>query len=330
MNGYQYKFFLSSIGSAQHCRTMFETLQVVLPIFIVIALGYGAASTGLLGDRVAEGLSEFVFVVAIPILLFRTLATAAMPEAQPWAYWAAYFAALAVVWVLTTFLGSRLFGLKDQEAAIASFTTVQSNTVFIGIPLVLRAFGDDAAVPMFLLIAIHLPLTMTVATLLVERADSGPRRWGAMLGRLAMHPILIGISAGVLWRVTGFDLPQPVAAATRLMADAAAPTALFALGMTLKRHGLAAPLPLLGMITMLKLVVQPALVYVLAVHLLPMPPIWAAVAVLFAACPCGVNAYLLAERYKIGVGLSSGAVALSTALAVITTAGWVWIVSGIR
>ncbi len=84
------------------------------------------------------------------------------------------------------------------------------------------------------------------------------------------------------------------------------------------------------MVTLLKLVVQPALVYVLAVHLLPMPPIWAAVAVLFAACPCGVNAYLLAERYKVGVALSSGAVALTTALAVITTAGWVWVVSGIR
>lgn len=309
---------------------MFETLQVVLPIFIVIALGFTAAATGLLGSDVTEGLSEFVFVVAIPILLFRTLATAAMPEAQPWAYWTAYFAALALVWSLTTFLGARLFGLKDQEAAIASFTTVQSNTVFIGIPLVLRAYGDQAAVPMFLLIAIHLPLTMTVATLLVEKGDGGWRQWGSMLGKLAINPILIGIGAGVLWRLTGFGLPQPVAAATRLMADAAAPTALFALGMTLKRHGLGAPLPLLGMIATLKLVVQPALVYVLAVHVLPMPPIWAAVAVLFAACPCGVNAYLLAERYKIGVGLSSGAVALSTALAVITTAGWVWVVSGIR
>lgn len=309
---------------------MYETLQIVLPIFIVIGLGYAAAGTGLLGAQAAEGLSEFVFVVAIPILLFRTLATAALPEAQPWGYWTAYFTALAIVWVMTTFLGARFFGLKDQEVAIASFTTVQANTVFIGIPLVLRAYGDQAAVPMFLLIAVHLPLTMTVATLLIERSDGGRRQWGAMLARLAVNPILIGIGAGVLWRLTGFALPQPVASATGLMADAAAPTALFALGMTLKRHGLGAPLPLLGMVTLLKLVVQPALVYVLAVHLLPMPPIWAAVAVLFAACPCGVNAYLLAERYKVGVALSSGAVALTTALAVITTTGWVWVVSGIR
>jgi predicted permease len=309
---------------------MVETLQVVLPIFLVIALGFLTAGTGLLGSRVTEGLSEFVFVVAIPILLFRTLATAAMPEAQPWTYWTAYFTALAIVWVLTTVLTVRFFGLKGQEVAVASFTTVQANTVFIGIPLVLRAYGDDAAVPMFLLIAIHLPLTMTVATLLVEKSDGGFRQWGTMLRRLALHPILIGIGAGVVWRVTGLGLPQPVAAATKLMADAAAPTALFALGMTLKRHGLGAPLLLLSVITMLKLVVQPALVYVLAVHLLPMPPIWAAVAVLFAACPCGVNAYLLAERYKVGVALSSGAVAMSTALAVITTTGWVWVVSGIR
>jgi len=309
---------------------MLDTLQIVLPIFVIIGCGGAAAATGLMGARVADGLSEFVFVIAIPVLLFRTLATAPLPEAQPWGYWSAYFGALALIWWMTSALASRVFGLKGQEVPILSFATVQANTVFIGIPLILRVFGDAGSVPMFLLIAIHLPVTMTVATLLVERSEGGAARLPEMARKLLLHPILVGIMAGVAWRLTGLPLPGVAATATKLMADAALPTALFALGMTLRRYGLSAPLPLVGAVAFLKLVAQPALVYLLAFHVLPMPPVWAAVAVLFAACPCGVNAYLLASRYGVGVALSSSAVAATTALAVLTTTGWVWLVSGVR
>ena len=168
---------------------------------------------------------------------------------------------------------------------------------------------------------------MTVATLLVEKADDSGARWTTMLKRLFQHPILLGILAGLAFRLSGLELPLALASATKLMADAAAPTALFALGMTLKRYGLSTSLPLAGMISSLKLIVHPALVYGLAFHVLPMPPVWAAVAVLFAACPCGVNAYLLAQRYQVGVAMTSGSIALSTLLAVGSMTFWLWLVT---
>jgi malonate transporter and related proteins len=309
---------------------MLDTLTVVLPIFLIIGAGLVSAMTGLLDDGVADGLSDFVFIVAIPILLFRTLATAPLPEVQPWFYWLAYFIGLAIVWIITTLIVTHVFGLQGAEVPIAGFTAVQSNTVFVGIPLVLLAFGEQAAVPMFLLIAVHLPLTMTVATLLVERGDESSNKWGAMLRKLALHPILIGIIGGALWRIAGLELPGSVGSAMKLLGDSAGPTALFALGMTLKRYGLGAPLAQISVLTALKLLVQPALVYVLAYHVFPMPPVWAAVAVIFAACPSGVNAYLLAQRYKTGVALSSSLVASSTLFAVATMTGWVWLVSGVK
>jgi malonate transporter and related proteins len=307
-----------------------QTLAIVLPIFLLIAFGTSIAALGWLKDNVADALSEFVFIVAIPILLFRTLATAPWPESQPWFYWAAYFGALALIWVLATLLAKRIFSLSGQDVPLAAFTAAQSNTVFVGIPLVLNAFGDRGSVPLFLLLAIHLPITMTAATLLVENKGFGLRQSFDMLMKLVAHPILIGIFAGLAFRLSGLPMPAPMATATKLMADAAAPTALFALGMTLRRYGLGEPLGLVTLISGLKLMVHPALVYVLAFHVLPMPPVWAAVAVLFAACPCGVNAYLLAQRYHRGVALSSGAIALSTGLAVVTASFWVWMVSHVR
>ncbi|MFM9973089.1 MAG: AEC family transporter, partial [Beijerinckiaceae bacterium] len=198
------------------------------------------------------------------------------------------------------------------------------------IPLVLRAYGDAGAVPLFLLIAIHLPITMSVATLLVERADNQGNIWTGMLKKLATHPILIGILCGIVFRFSGLTMPDAVSAATKLLGESAAPTALFALGMTLCRYGLSAPMPQVAALCFLKLMVQPALVYILAFHVFPMPPVWAAVAVLFAACPSGVNAFLLAERYKVGISLASSTIAVSTILAVVTTTGWLWLVSAVR
>jgi hypothetical protein len=307
---------------------MIDTLGIVFPIFAVIALGYAAAWVGLLDERTADGLSDFVFVIAIPALLFRTLATAPLPEAQPWYYWLAYFGSLAAIWALTMAVAARIFGLKGREASIAGFSAAQANTVFIGIPLVLRVHGEAGAVPLSLLLAVHLPITMTVATLLVERAEGGMADFGGMLRKLATHPLLIGIGLGVAWRLTGVTLPSPAMSVARLLGDAAGPVALFALGMTLRRYGAGAPPALVGVMNFLKLMLLPALVYVMAFHVLPMPPVWSSVALLFAACPSGVNGYLLAQRYQTGVALASSAIAVSTVCAVATMTFWVFVATG--
>jgi hypothetical protein len=303
---------------------MLATLAVVLPVFLVILAGWGSVRSGLLGDRVTDGLSEFVFVVAVPILLFRTLATASVPEANPLAYWAAYFAGLGCVWLLASLIAGRLFGIRGAENTLLGFATCQSNTVFVGIPLILRAIGPDGSVPMFLLIAVHLPLSMTVATLLIERSAGSGARWQDVAGKLASHPILVGIVSGALWRLTGLPLPEFLLATTRMIGEAAAPCALFALGMTLRRYPLTAPPAMLGAMVALKLMVQPAIVYVLAFHVVPLPTVWAKVAVLFAACPTGVNAYLLAKRYGAGEALCAATITLSTVAAVATATFWIW------
>jgi hypothetical protein len=307
---------------------MAATFDIVLPIFGLIALGWLAARTGLLGERTGDGLSDFVFVVAVPVLLFRTLATADLPDVPPWGYWMAYFSALAAVWALSMAIGGRMFGLKADENTLAGFGTAQSNTVFVGIPLILRAFGDQAAVPIFLLIAVHLPITVTLATVMIESAGSGQRLDPlAILRRLATHPILIGIAAGVAYRLTGLPIPASAGTVIRLLAETAGPCALFALGMTLVRYGLGEARGMVAVATTLKLLIQPAFVYVLAFHVLAMPPLYAGVAVLFAACPTGVNAYILAQRYGRAVALTSSTIAASTLFAVATMTFWVFLVA---
>lgn len=298
---------------------MLSLIGVLLPVVLLVGVGYGARAAGVLGDRTGDGLSDFVFVLAVPCLLFRTLAQAEIPAIQPWGYWIAYFTGVAIVWALGMLAARKFAGAMGPTGIACGFAAAQSNTVLVGIPIILKAFGDEAAVPLALLLAVHLPITMGAATILAEG------RQASLLGiarKLATHPIIVGILLGSLARPFASGIPAPIWNVIDLVAGAAVPAALITLGLALYRYGLVGGLKLPLALGALKLVVHPAIVFVLAVWVFAMPPVWAGVAIMFAACPCGINAYLFAERYRAGMAETSTAIALSTPLSGLTMLAW--------
>ena len=298
---------------------MWQAFAVVLPVFGLIGLGWLSRRTGYVTDRTGEGLSDFVFAIAVPALIFRTLTAASLPAVQPWGYWAAYFGGVIVVWTLGSAIASRFWAVRGVEEVVAGFTAAQANTVLVGIPLILRAYGPEGAVPLFLLVAIHLPLMVATATILAEGRGV---RWSRVARQLAVNPLLVAIMASSAARVAGVSLPAVGQTVVDALAAAASPCALVAMGIALCRYGIGDRPGLAAALAGLKLVVHPLVVWVLATRVLDVPPVWAGVAVLFAASPCGVNAYLFAERYRTGVPLAASAIALSTGLSVLSTAAW--------
>jgi predicted permease len=293
-----------------------QSITIVAPIFALIALGFASVRGRVVSRNAGDGLSEFVFVLAIPALLFRTVATADLPPVNPAGYWIAYFVPLALVWITASIIAGK-FGRDSAERAVIGFSAAQSNTVLVGIPLVLGVFGDAGKVPVVLILVLHLPITMTVVTLLIERGSSG-HAGRRIIRALFTHPILLGILSGVLWRQTGWVMPEIPRSFLKFLGDAAAPCALVATGMSLSQLSLRGSRMLIVIVTMLKLMLHPLLVWGLAVWVFALPPVWVGVAVIFAACPTGINAFLVAERYRKGEAVASGAIALGTLLAVIT------------
>jgi malonate transporter and related proteins len=308
-------------------------VDIVLPVFGLLAIGYGLAWAGLLRQDTGEGLADFVFVVAIPVLIFRTIAAADFSGAAPWRLWIPYFGVFAVMWIAGDILVRRLFARDARTGLVAGISSAYGNTVLIGIPLSLAAFGEAGGVPIALIIAIHLPVMMAASAILIERAErmDGIDREGAaarsfsprsVANALLRNPIVIGLAAGGLWHL--FDLPLggvPGELVDRL-ADVAATLALVAMGISLRRYGLRGNIRAGLFLSALKLLVMPGLVFLLVRYVVPMPPVWAKVAVLSAACPTGVNAYLVASRFKTGEAISSNAITISTGLAVASVSLW--------
>ncbi len=301
---------------------MNDLLAINIPVFALIALGFACAHFGLLDKRAGDGLSEFVFILATPALVLRTMMGAALPETQPWGYWAAYFLGVAVVWAIAMGLARFIHGKGYHESVVAGFAAGQANTVLVGIPVILKSFGEAGAVPLFLLIAVHLPVTMTSATLLFEGAKGV--HWAQMARRLALHPILLALFAGISARALGLTPAGPIKLVLDGLSGAAVPCALVAMGLALQHHGIKAGWSQTGGVVALKLIAHPAIVYVLAFHVFDMPKVWAGVATLFAAMPSGINAFLFAARYQTGEAIASSAIAVSTALALFSTLFWLW------
>jgi malonate transporter and related proteins len=220
-------------------------------------------------------------------------------------------------------LATRVFRVTGNAAVVAGFTAGQPNTVFVGVPMILKAYGDEGAVPLFL-IAVHLPVVILAATLMVEGRSVAP---ATLMRRVLVNPFILAILVGSAARPVAGALPDPLWRMVEMLGAAAIPCALIAMGIALHRYGFEAGWPVPALITVLKLGLHPLIVFLLATRVFSMPPAWVGVAVLFAACPSGVNAYLFAERYGEGVAQASSAIALSTALCIVTTLLWLQVLS---
>lgn len=301
---------------------MLHIFGIILPVFGLIGIGFFARLVGLVSNRTGDGLADYVFSIAIPCLIFKTLAESAIPLSQPWGYWLAYFCAVALTWGVSQILAQRFFKLDHGEAVVAGFSGAQANTVLVGVPLILEAYGQDGAVPLFLLIAVHLPIMFGTATLLIEGRKVSPH---VIMRQILGNPILIAILVSSAVHFTGATIPDTIRQLVDAIAASATPCALIAMGIALNRYGIGKHVNLTLVLSATKLVLHPGLVFIFSHYVFSMPPVWAGVAVLFAASPSGINAYLFAERYKTGVPIASGAIAVSTALSVLTTAFWLFV-----
>jgi malonate transporter len=315
---------------------MDQIADIVVPVFGLIGIGYAITWTRLLAADTGEALADFVFTVAIPVLIFRVVATADFSGGSPWLLWLAYYIGFVVAWIVGAFLVRRLFGRDARAGLVGGISSAYGNALLIGIPLIIAAYGAEGAAAISLLIAVHLPILMTASAVLIERAlvkdGLSPDADAAAIARslvrnLLRNPIIIGLFAGILWRLTGLPLAGPPGAIVNRIGDVAATLALFSVGMNLRRYGISGHVVLQALaVGFVKLMVMPAIVFVVVAFLVDLPPVWAKAIVVAAACPTGVNAYLVANRFRTGQALASNAITLTTALAVVTMSVWLHVV----
>ena len=201
--------------------------------------------------------------------------------------------------------------------------------MLLGIPFMLGVFGRQGFEILSLIVSVHLPSMMAASIVLFELF--GRSKEAAKLHpldmlrtfarRLAGNPLIVGILAGLAWRMLGVPMPALAGRFVGALADIAGPLALFAMGLGLRKFGISGQLGPAIVLSALKLMLMPAVALAMA-WLVGLPPLPAKVAVAAAALPSGVNSYLIATQLGTGQALASNQMSIATACAVVTTALW--------
>jgi hypothetical protein len=297
---------------------MAAIVEVVLPVFALIALGYGAARLKLVDQAAFRGLALFVFALAAPALLFSG---GTRPHDAAGGAALVTLIGAVVVYLATLAIGRRLMDMTLPEAALFALACVFGNTVMMGIPVIVAAYGQAGVPSLLAILGVQTVAVLGMATVAIEIGLAAAAPWGRVLRQtlmgIARNPILLAVLAAMAWNLTGLEVPGAVRRTLDLLGAASPPVALFCLGGSLFGLSAAALWKETAVIAAVKLVAMPAVTYGLCV-LLGLSPVETAVAVTMAGLPTGANAFILARRYATGADRSGSAVVATTALSILT------------
>lgn len=296
--------------------------EVIFPIFAVALIGYLVAYRGIFGIKEIEGISRYVFIIAIPALLFNSISDIVLPETMAWSFLLSYYLVAIFMFGLGMWLSRRWYGYSQKEGAIFGMGTSYSNLVLVGLPLVSTGLGEEALLPIFSLIALQSPILFFLVTLFAEKGTGGDGKPLSIARQtaagLVKNPIIIGLVLGLVTNFFSLPIPSPIESVLELVGRSALPCALFVLGASLSAYRLAGNFKKAWTIVGLKILLQPFLVWLLAFVVFQIDPLWGAVAVMMAAMPVGVNAYIFAQRYQACLAPVSSAIVISTTATIIT------------
>lgn len=304
---------------------MLTILSDVLPFFGVIALGVAAGALRVMGAAGRAGLNAFVFYAAMPALVFVAVLEGLSGAAVDLRFVAGYGAAglvhFAVVWTLAR--GVR--GALGRPGPAAMAATL-GNTTFLGLPLTVEVLGPAAMGPAALALLIDNAVLMPIAVAAVLGGRTGDGAWSAALGRAVVgvvrNPIVLGALAGVAAVALDLRPPAPALATVEMLARAASPTALFALGALIAAAAPALAAAWRGAlgVGLLKLGVFPALAWIALERIGVSGPALAA-GVIMAGAPTAVNVFVQTAAYGEDETAAAAAVVATTAVSFLTLSG---------
>ncbi|MEO5323621.1 AEC family transporter [Mesorhizobium sp. CC13] len=309
---------------------MSDVIGLVLPFFGLIFVGYAVARLTRQPLEALGWMTTFIVYVALPALFFQLLAKTPFERLTEWGYiLGAVFSTFTIF--ASMFAVSFVRGRGEiAESTVKGLAAAYGNIGYMGPGLALLAFGEEAAVPVALIFCFENIMHFTVAPLTMALAGDerrSPRSVAAdVFKKIAFHPFIIATALGVLAAYAEFRPPLPVERFLEYLSRAAAPCALFAMGVTLALRPLKRVPHEIAPIAILKLIVHPLLCYVVLSWVGNFSPAWLFSAVLLAALPTATNVFVIAQQYGVWVERASASVLITTCASVLTVTGLLYMI----
>jgi len=309
---------------------LIDVLNLALPFFGLIFIGFACGRIKQIPDTALAWMNFFIVYVSLPALFYRILAKTPLEQLARVDFIIA--TTLATFWAFALSFGIGMAIRKGNigESAIAGLAGGYGNIGYMGPGLALATLGQGAAVPVALIFCFDNIILFTMVPFLMALTKRKPMSVPAIalevFKRVAGHPLIIASALGVVSAAIRFEPPVALARLMDFLQNAAAPCALFTLGVTVALRPLKKMPWEIPYLAGVKLVLHPVLVFLLLSFFGPFDPIWVDTAVLMAALPPALNVFVFARQYDVWVEQASSAVLIGTLVSVVTLTSVMWIV----
>lgn len=299
-----------------------DVLNLALPYFGLIFIGYACGKTRKLPEAGLAWMNFFLLYVSLPALFFRIMSKTPFEQLNNLPFVIATTTATATAFFLSGFVGRLISGLTVRQATMAALSGGYGNIGYMGPGLALAVLGAQAAVPTALVFCFDSIFLFSIVPL--SMALTGPEKRsllptiGIVLKHILLHPLIVAAYCGAAAAALHIQLPVAIDSMLQFLQNSAAPVALFTLGVTVALRPFGrVPWELPGVIG-IKLIVHPLIVIGLMLLVGPFPKEWAETAVLLASLPPALNVFIIARQYDTWVEPASVAVLIGTFVSVIT------------
>lgn len=312
---------------------MADILALTIPFFGIILLGSLTRLKGWFSAADGRMISRYVFFVVLPPFMFVAITARPLNDIFNPEFTLRYELVTLTLFGLAFIVGRYLLKLSRKEASLFSLNASYPNYGYIGVPLALLAFGDDAAVPMAVILVVNNAVLVLLVALFITDETSGGAgsTFVKTMASLVKNPLLMSVVVAMGFSASGLTMPEMPALFLDLLAGAAAPTALFALGIALVGQPVRAAWGELGALALFKLFMHPLMMALVflgwpAIGPYPFDPLWIKIALIFSCLPVAANVFNLAEFYGVYSGRTATSIMLSTLIASVSVPAMMYMI----
>lgn len=303
--------------------------NLVAPFFGLILLGFAVGRYKQIPESGLAWMQHFLIYIALPCLFYRLIADKHLSELANWAFIGTTTLSTFCAFVLSFAIGWK-YTRDMPQAVMQAVAGAYSNIGYMGPPLILSALGPAASAPVVLIFVFDNILLFSLVPFLMALAGFGRASLTATAGEVVLrvftHPFNLATLAGVFAAYTQLKLPVAIDQMTLWLSQAAAPCALFLLGVTVALRPMKSMPGEVPALVLIKLVLHPLLVWLLLSAFGGFAAPWIYAAVIMAALPPALNIFVISTQYKVGIERASACILVGTLVSMVTLTGFLWLV----
>ena len=303
------------------------SFNAIAPMFLIIAAGVLCRKVKLIAKDGVEVLNKLVYWIFCPALLFNNIYVATHQEGgvQLDAKLLAYLAGAIVVVYGVTFAITVATVKENPRRGAVIHGIFRSNFVILGLPIVLALFPPEETAIVSVAATVVVPIFNVLAVFTLENFRGGKVTVGQVLLSIAKNPLIIGTVLGIVFWLTGLTLPGIVETSVADLAKTAMPIGLLALGAAIEAKGMGRNLKAIGMTTLARLVLVPAVTLPVAALAFGIRGVELATVMAVFASPAAINSYTMAAQMGGDAELAGGIVMATSALSCVTIFLWTFL-----